>query len=105
MSEKYIARSRAVAARILDGEMIIMSAADSTLFSLSDVATIIWQSADGRTPLSSIVRDRICREFEVMPEDAYRDAEVFTEQLATHGILRVSNEPISDEEVASMVRP
>ena len=44
MSEKYIARSRAVAARILDGEMIIMSAADSTLFTLSEVGTIIWQA-------------------------------------------------------------
>lgn len=104
MSEKYIARSRAVAARILDGEMIIMSAADSALFSLSDVATVIWQSADGRTPLSDIVRDRICREFEVAHEDAYRDAEAFTEQLATHGILRVSNEPISDDDALSVVR-
>ncbi len=103
MSEKYIARSRAVAARLLDDEMIIMSAADSTLFTLSDVATIIWQSADGRTPLSSIVRDRICREFEVASEDAYRDAETFTEQLASHRILLISNEPISDAGPASVV--
>jgi Coenzyme PQQ synthesis protein D (PqqD) len=104
MNERYIARSRAVAARLLDGEMIIMSATDSTLFSLSDVATVIWQFADGRTPLSSIVRDRICPEFEVALEDAYRDAEAFTEQLASHGILRVSSRPIGDEEPASVVR-
>lgn len=105
MSEKYIARSRAVAARLLDGEMIIMSAADSTLFTLSDVATIIWQCADGRTPLSSIVRNRICHEFEVAPESAYRDAEAFTEQLASHGILLISNEPLSDAGQASVVSP
>lgn len=103
MSEKYIARSRAVAARLLDHEMIIMSAADSTLFTLSDVATVIWQSADGRTPLSSIVKNRICHEFEVAPEDAYRDADAFTEKLASHGILLISNEPISDAGPASVV--
>lgn len=98
MTEKYIARSRAVAARALDGEMMIMSAKDSTLFNLSDVATVIWQAADGQTPLSIIVRSRICTEFDVDENEAYRDAEKFTEELAAHGILHVSTEPITDVE-------
>lgn len=98
MSEIYIARSSAVASRVLDGEIVIMSATDSTLFSLSEVATVIWQAADGRTPLSEIVRRRICVEFEVAPEAAYRDAEAFVEDLASHGILRVSNQPIPADE-------
>ena len=105
MSEKYIARSRTVAARLLGGEMIIMSATDSTLFSLSDVATVIWQSADGRTPLSQIVRDQVCAEFDVQPDAAYRDAEAFAEKLATHGILRVSDRPIVEDLVSEMVHP
>lgn len=105
MSEKYIARSRTVAARLLGGEMIIMSATDSTLFSLSDVATTIWQSADGRTPLSQIVRDRVCTEFDVQPDAAYRDAEVFAEKLATHGVLRISDRPIAEDEMATLVQP
>jgi hypothetical protein len=37
MTERYIARSTAIAARILGGEMMIMSAADSTFFTLNDV--------------------------------------------------------------------
>lgn len=97
MSEKYIARSHAVAARILDGEMIIMSATDSTLFSLSEVGTVIWQCADGRTPLLEIVKNRVCVEFEVALTDAYEDAQVFAEELASYGILRVSDKPIVDE--------
>jgi Coenzyme PQQ synthesis protein D (PqqD) len=72
-----------------------MSATDSTLFSLSEVATVIWQAADGRTPLSEIVRGRICAEFDVTPDAAYRDAEAFIDDLARHGILRVSSAPIS----------
>jgi hypothetical protein len=104
MSEKYIARSRAVAARLLDGEMIIMSARDSTLFSLSDVGTVIWQAADGQTPLSAIVKNRICSKFDVPSEEAYRDAEAFAEKLSAHGILRVSDQPILDDEPAPVRR-
>ena len=39
MSALYIARSTEIAARVLGGEMMIMSARDSTLFNLNDVAT------------------------------------------------------------------
>lgn len=98
MNEKYIARSSAVASCVLDGEIVIVSALDSTLFSLSEVATIIWQAADGGTPPTEIVQRRVCAEFDITPEAAYRDAEAFVEDLAHHGILRVSNQPISDDE-------
>jgi hypothetical protein len=56
MPETYIARSTAIAARMLGGEMMIMSALDSTFFTLNEVATVIWQAADGNTPLSEICR-------------------------------------------------
>lgn len=95
MTPKYIAHSRAIAARKLGDEMMIMSAVDSTLFTLNEVATAIWQAADGKTPLSDIVEGTICREFEVVPELAYRDAEALVNDLAGHGILLVSEQPIS----------
>ena len=94
MSPVYIARSTAVAARTLDGEMMIMSAKDSTLFTLNPVGTIIWQSADGTTPLDEIVVKKVCAEFEIDPADALKDAESFVNELSSHGILRVSDEPI-----------
>jgi Coenzyme PQQ synthesis protein D (PqqD) len=93
MSEKYISRSPAIAARLLGDEMMIMSATDSMLFSLNPVASCIWQAADGRTPLSEIVKGRVCTEFDVDAETAYRDAEEFVNRLAQHGILKVSSEP------------
>jgi hypothetical protein len=95
MNPVYIARSTAVAARSLDGEMMIMSAKDSTLFTLNPVGTVIWQSADGQTPLAEIVEQKICAQFEVDPADAARDAESFVSDLAGHGILLISGEPIT----------
>ena len=100
IAEKYIARSSAIAARLIGGEMMIMSAVDSTFFTLNEVATVIWQAADGRTPLSGIVADKICLEFDVDPAQASRDAEQFVAELSQHGILSVSDQPIASPEAA-----
>jgi len=89
-----MARNPRVAARSLDGEMMIMSGRDSTLFTLNKTATILWQSADGTTPLDEIVKIRICPEFEVEPAEALQDAETLARELASHEILQISEEPI-----------
>ena len=101
MTPKYIARSSAVAARELAGEMIIMSAVDSTLFTLNETATLLWRAADGTTPLADIIERHLCHEFNVSPEQAYRDAIEFVEDLARCGILLVSDRPFSDALVGS----
>src|SRR5712692_3090851 len=101
MSDKYIARSTAIAARMLGGEMMVMSAVDSTFFTLNEVATVIWQAADGKTSLAAIVHDRVCAEFDIAPEVAEHDADQFVEELSRHGILQVSDYPIE----VSSVRP
>jgi hypothetical protein len=96
MSGIYISRSTAVAARELGGEMMIMSATDSTLFSLNETATIIWNAADGQTPLTEIVECKICQEFNVQPEEAYRDAQELVQALAALGILHLSEQAVAE---------
>ncbi|MGH9529654.1 MAG: PqqD family protein [Terriglobales bacterium] len=93
LSEKYVSRSDAIAARQLGGEMMIMSAVDSTFFTLDEVATLIWQAADGKTPLSQIAAT-ICQEFDVDQQQAERDAEEFVNELSKHGILFISENPV-----------
>ena len=94
MSETYIARSSAIAARMLAGEMMVMNSTDSTFITLNEVATAIWQAADGRTPLREIVRNRVCELFDVDPEQAQTDAEQFVAEHSTHGILLVADHPL-----------
>ncbi len=91
----YVARSKYVAARMLGEEMVIMSARDSTLFALSPVATAIWSAADGQSTLEQIVEQRVCEEFEVDRETAIKDAREFVAELAKHGIVLISEQPIS----------
>lgn len=90
----YVARNPRIAARKLGEEMLVMAAQGSTLFTLNPTATVLWQAADGATPLQEIVERKICAEFEVKPEDALRDAETLAEDLSKHGILLISEEPI-----------
>jgi len=89
----YVTRSASVAARKLGDEMLIMSGRDSTLFTLDEVATILWEAADGWRPLDEIVDEKICGEFEVERGEALQDAIALVEGLAEHGILLLSNEP------------
>jgi hypothetical protein len=93
-TETYLSKSREIAARTLGDETIIMSTVDSTIFMLNPTGTVIWQNADGNTPLSRIIEDKVCAEFDVPIEQASADAQQFVDELAEHGILLVSDEPI-----------
>jgi hypothetical protein len=93
MKTQYLTRSREIAARTLGDETMIMSARDSSLFTLNETASVIWNAADGVTPLGQIVTQRVCAEFDVPPEQALRDAEELVEELAQHGILVLSDSP------------
>ena len=78
MSSKYLARSSQIAARLLGGEMMIMSPLDSTFFTLNEV-----------------VSEHVVPAFDVEPAVAQRDSEEFADELSRHGILLVSDHPIS----------
>jgi len=91
----YLARNPRIAARRLGEETLVMAAQGSTLFTLNATATILWQAADGVTTLDEIVERHICPEFDVKPEEAIRDAEALAEDLYRHGILVISEKPIT----------
>ena len=95
LEDSYIAQDLAIASRQLGGDVIIMSAADSTLFSLNESAASIWLAADGQTPLRHIVERVVMEQFEVDRETALRDAEQFVTELQRHGVLRISPHPFA----------
>ena len=101
----YVARSSQIAARKLDEEMMIMSGVDSTLFTLNETATIVWEAADGSTSLEDIVTHKICSRFEVAESEALQDAEQIVRQLADHGILLLSEEPLAVANPSRQVKP
>jgi hypothetical protein len=94
VSARYVGRSPDVAARMIGGELMIMSGRDATLFSLNETAAALWNAANGDTTLERIVEDRICAAYEVDRAEALRDAEEVAQELASHGILVLSDAPL-----------
>ena len=99
-NKRYVARSTAIAARVLGDETMVMSAANSTLFTLDEVATVIWESADGLTPLDEIVANKICTQYDITQAVALQDAEGLVQELAEHGLLLLSDKPIAKSTTA-----
>jgi hypothetical protein len=99
LGDKYIGKNSWLAARCLGDELIIMSAKDSTLFTLNPCAAAIWDAADGVTPLSRLVENSICAEFDVGLQEALADAEQLVSDLAEHGILVISDQPIAAQQI------
>jgi coenzyme PQQ synthesis protein D (PqqD) len=90
----FVARSKAIAARGLGAETMVMSATASTLFTLNEVASVIWKAIDGTTPLRDIVVHEVCTKYDVALDAALESAEGTVRGLAQHGILIVSEKPI-----------
>jgi hypothetical protein len=97
-TEMYLTQSNDIAARTLGDDTVIMSTVDSTIFVLNSVGSAIWNGADGKTPLSRIVNERICPEFEVSDEQAFADAKEFIDKMTQHGILLIHDAPVSPKE-------
>ena len=106
MSDVFFTRAGQLAARKVAGEVVILRADDSSLYVLNPVATALWEAADGRTPLDAVVRDVICREFDVDAETALRDASELIVALTAQGLLRTSDHPLpsGDRAVLDEVR-
>ena len=88
MGERYLSQNPQAAWRVYEGEAVIVSPEDSTLHTLNEVGTLVWEAADGRTPVSAIVA-RICARYDVDAPAAERDVESFVAELRERGLITV----------------
>ena len=93
MNEIVVTRGERLAARRVAGEMVILSADDSSLYVLNELGSLLWEAADGRSTLRQIVETVVCPEFEVDADTAAGDALEFLRQLEAFGIVSLSAQP------------
>jgi hypothetical protein len=98
MTDVFPVRNSRVAARRVAGEVVILSADDSSLYVLNELGSLLWEAADGRTPLRQIVDQSICVEFEVDRDTGLHDAESFLRELAAYGIVALSPAAVNGED-------
>jgi hypothetical protein len=86
-----VVRGDKLAARKVGGEMVILSAEDSSLFLLNEVGTAIWEATDGQRSIQAIA-DALCAEYDVDAAMALADVTEFIDALAAAGIVSLSDE-------------
>jgi hypothetical protein len=84
--ESKVQRQKDVAWRMIDGEAVIITPADSTMHTLNDVGTRIWELMTGTRTLREVA-GVLCAEFEVDKDRAEKDTLWFAECLAKKGLI------------------
>jgi Coenzyme PQQ synthesis protein D (PqqD) len=92
LPDRYPEQNPRAAWRVYEGEAVIVSPEDSMLHTLNAVGTLIWEAADGRTALTTIV-SRVVDTFDVDHATAARDATAFVDDLSRRGLLTVLDTP------------
>ena len=87
MLEQYIVQNDNLSSRIIDNEVIILTE-DGHLHVLNEIASLIWQNADGKTKVSEIT-EKIRKEYEVDLETAKQDAIGFIKELKMKNLVTI----------------
>jgi hypothetical protein len=83
-----VRKNDAYCERTLGEETVFMSPDGSQVHALNDVGSAIWSFIDGTITLAEI-RDRICQEYDVGPDQAERDLLAFVRELVAKQLLLV----------------
>jgi hypothetical protein len=81
-----------VAARVVDGQAVIVLADTGEVQILNAVGTRIWELIDGTRNLAGIIA-AIESEFEVSSQEAQRDVEDFVQSLVDGQVLVLQERP------------
>jgi len=93
---KYYTKDTDLVTRYVADETIIVPVRNNvgdldSIYTLNEVATMIWHLIDGRKSVSEIVEE-ICKVYDVRREEAEEDTLEFIISLKEAGLLRLNNE-------------
>ena len=86
MTAQRYAPVKKLAARVIDGRVVMLTVADSKLHRLNESATRVWQGVEaGRSPEE--IAAGLAAEFAVAPEEARADVAALLAELERRGIV------------------
>ncbi len=101
MLEQYVWQSRSVAARVIDGQAVVITPADSVLHTFNATGTWLWERIATPVRLGDLL-EAVTREFEVDRSTAERDLLRFFESLSAKGLVKMASSPAGEDEHPSM---
>ncbi len=101
MLEQYVWQSRSVAARVIDGQAVVITPADSVLHTFNATGTWLWERIAGPVRLLDLL-EAVVKEFEVDRDAAEKDLLRFFESLSAKGLVKMASSPAAADEQAAM---
>jgi len=92
MWNQYPTQNPDTPARTVEGEAIVITPHDSTLHSLNETATFIWDRANGTVTLEQITQEML-ETYEVDEQLLRQDAEAFVSEAVKKGLMLLHVEP------------
>lgn len=90
--ESVIARSRAVVAAEIDGDLVMMSIEQGKYFGISGIGTRAWALLEQPTTIDTLC-SRLVAEFDVDPATCRTDMLAFADKLLVLGLVDFHNHP------------
>jgi hypothetical protein len=92
ISDSCFIKGKDLVTRNVAGETIIVPVRNNvgnldSIYTLNEVATMIWQLIDGKNSVSEIAEE-ICTTYEVTPEEAKKDTVDFLKSLEEAGLIQ-----------------
>lgn len=81
-----------LAARVIEGEAVVVTPADGSVHELDAVATFVWEGCDGRNSGRALAR-RVTEAYEVETEVAERDVAGLLQELQAKGLVELLSAP------------
>jgi hypothetical protein len=89
-TERYSPNTSEVAAKVIDGEAIIINLTTGVYYSMDEVGGRIWSLLEGRHPVGFVVEE-IVAEYDVDAETAGKDVAALIEQLVEEGLISATD--------------
>ncbi len=86
LDEGFLPADARVAAKVLDGELIVINLDTGYYYASTGAGVAIWQQIEAGASLRQVV-DALVRQYDVAPERAQSDARAFIEKLTVESLL------------------
>lgn len=91
MSHDVPSRADGSAWRMVDGEMIVVSATTANILSLNGTGAFVWERLDGETSIEAIAAE-LAETYEVTQDEAEEHVSEFLGSLRDEGLVKYAQE-------------
>ncbi len=95
--DSYLNRSNELVWRLVDGDVVILTADGREIHTLNNAGSAIWELSDGTRTIGEII-SLICERFDVSSEVAQADVLEFAEQLVDKNVLQITDVEAGDDD-------